>query len=405
VKVVESSEALGAGAVPKASADLTTGDASRAGAADSSLRLDALCKRYADFDAVKGMSLDVRQGEFVTLLGPSGSGKTTTLMMIAGFVDPTSGRIHVDGRDVTDDPPHRRNIGMVFQNYALFPHLTVFRNVAFALEVRNLAASEVRTRTMEALDIVKLADLRDRFPAQLSGGQQQRVALARAIVFGPPLLLMDEPLGALDKKLREHMQIELLKIQDRLGVTVIYVTHDQEEALVMSDRVVVMANGRIQQVGRPDELYRRPANRFVADFIGETNIIAGRVAATGSMPTLTMAFGAQVRAASDRAWKAGERGFLVLRPECVRIGVRAETCANRLDGVVERVIYVGDVSRVLLTLANGETLIAKVQNSGDAGAIEVGERVRIGWDSEATWLVADVDGSADEDSGQRREAH
>jgi putative spermidine/putrescine transport system ATP-binding protein len=264
--------------------------------------------------------------------------------------------------------------------------------------VRKLPAAEVRARTMEALDIVKLVDLGDRYPAQLSGGQQQRVALARAIVFRPPLLLMDEPLGALDKKLREHMQIELLKIQDRLGVTVIYVTHDQEEALVMSDRVVVMADGVIQQIGRPDELYRRPGNRFVADFVGETNILEGRITGEGSMPTLAIATGVQVRAPSNRSWKSGERAFLILRPECVRIGRRAESCANRLEGAIERVIYVGDVSRVLITMSGGQTLIAKVQNSGDAGVGEVGDVVCVGWDSDPTWVVADASADAQQDA-------
>lgn len=353
------------------------------------LRLDSLGKQYGSFDAVKDVSLNVRQGEFVTLLGPSGSGKTTTLMMIAGFVDPSSGRIEVNGRDVTDDPPNRRDIGMVFQNYALFPHLTVYKNVAFPLQVRKRPMAEVRARTMEALAVVKLGDLGHRYPSQLSGGQQQRVALARAIVFGPPLLLMDEPLGALDKKLREHMQIELLKIQDRLGVTVIYVTHDQEEALVMSDRIVVMADGLIQQIGRPEELYRRPANRFVADFIGETNLIKCEVIVGGKYPSVSLLPGVQVQPPSAREWSTGEHGYLVVRPECVRVGVRAETCANRLETTVDRVIYVGDVSRVLLSVANGQTLVAKLQNSGEVRTLKVGERVMVGWDSDETWLVAE----------------
>jgi putative spermidine/putrescine transport system ATP-binding protein len=394
VKVVEPHRANGAMPGPAMPPERPPVVAPAVGGAISSLRLDSVCKQYGSFGAVKGVSLEVRQGEFVTLLGPSGSGKTTTLMMIAGFVDPSSGRIHVDGRDVTEAPPHRRNIGMVFPNYALFPHLTVFKNVAFPLDVRKRPLAEVRARTMEALDIVKLTELTDRYPTQLSGGQQQRVALARAIVFRPPLLLMDEPLGALDKKLREHMQIELLKIKDRLGVTVIYVTHDQEEALVMSDRVVVMSDGAIQQIGRPDELYRRPANRFVADFIGETNLLEGRITGEGAMPALAIAPGVQVRAPSNRAWKDGERAFLVVRPECVRIGTRAAPCANRLEGTIDRVIYVGDVSRILITLPSGQTLIAKLQNSGDAGAGDVGDVVRVGWDSESTWLVADANAGA-----------
>jgi spermidine/putrescine ABC transporter ATP-binding subunit len=330
----------------------------------------------------------VQNGEFLTLLGPSGSGKTTTLMMIAGFVNPSSGRILVDGRDVTHDPPHRRNIGMVYQSYALFPHLTVFRNVAFPLEVRKCARDEIKDRTMEALEIVKLAHLGDRNPSQLSGGQQQRVALARAIVFRPPLLLMDEPLGALDKKLREHMQIELMKIQSRLGVTVIYVTHDQEEALVMSNRIVVMADGAIQQVGRPEELYQRPANRFVADFIGEANIVDGQVVATGSSVTVSIPPGIEVRAKPNRPWAKGDRVCVVLRPECVRIGSSTLACVNRLEGLIERVIYIGDVSRFLITLPNGQTLVIKMQNSGQPHAASVGDRVTLGWDPESTWLVA-----------------
>ncbi len=369
------------------------------------LRVEVLCKQYGSFEAVKGVSLDVGRGEFVTLLGPSGSGKTTTLMMIAGFVEPTAGRIEVAGRDITDDPPNRRNIGMVFQNYALFPHLTVFRNVAFPLEVRKRPASEVSARTMEALDVVKLGEFAGRYPGQLSGGQQQRVALARAIVFDPPLLLMDEPLGALDKKLREHMQIELLKIQDRLGITIIYVTHDQEEALAMSDRVVVMADGAIQQIGRPDELYRRPANRFVADFIGETNLIEGEIVVAGRHPSMALRLGLRVEAPSDREWRVGERGFLVVRPECLRVGARAEACTHRLEGVVDRVIYVGDVSRVLLNVADGQMLIAKLQNSGEGRAFEVGERVVAGWEAEATWLVPERANAPLYESSRRSESN
>ena len=400
MRVVEPQRAMEAAPAPLSSSRARDMP-SEASTRPISLRLDELCKRYGTFDAVRRMSLDVRQGEFVTLLGPSGSGKTTTLMMIAGFVDPSSGRIEVDGRDVTGEPPHRRNIGMVFQNYALFPHLTVFRNVAFPLEVRKRPAPEILARTREALDVVKLTDFRDRFPAQLSGGQQQRVALARAIVFGPPLLLMDEPLGALDKKLREHMQIELLRIQDRLGVTVIYVTHDQEEALVMSHRVVVMADGAIQQIGRPDELYQRPSNRFVADFVGETNLIEGRVVADGATPTIAIASGAKVQAPSARAWKAGETAYLVVRPECLRIGARAARCANRLQGVLDRIIYVGDVSRVLVTLAGGQTLTAKLQNSGESARLETGQRVDVGWDSEASWLVPERETARDESGDDR----
>ena len=361
----------------------------------ASVRLEGLSKQYGTFDAVRNVSLDVRNGEFLTLLGPSGSGKTTTLMMIAGFVTPSSGRILVDGRDVTDEPPHRRNIGMVYQSYALFPHLTVFKNVAFPLEVRKCPPSEIRQRATEALEIVKLADLGDRYPAQLSGGQQQRVALARAIVFRPPLLLMDEPLGALDRKLREHMQIELMKIQSRLGITVVYVTHDQEEALVMSNRVAVMADGVLQQVGSPEELYQRPANRFVADFVGETNLIDGRILVSGSAASVLVAPGIEVHAHSDRQWTKGDDVCVVVRPECVRIGVAAQSYVNRLEGIVERVIYIGDVSRFMVTLPSGQTLVVKVQNGGQAHAANVGERITLGWSAESSWLVARSQGDSE----------
>ena len=376
---------------PAAPSAATAGGAARErGPPAPGVRLERLCKQYGALPAVRDVSLDVRQGEFLTLLGPSGSGKTTTLMMIAGFIDPTSGRIEVAGRDVTDEPPHRRNIGMVFQNYALFPHLSVAKNVAFPLDIRRVPAAEARKRTQEALDIVKLGDLGGRYPSQLSGGQQQRVALARAIVFRPPLLLMDEPLGALDKKLREHMQIELMNIHERLGVTVIYVTHDQEEALFMSDRVVVMADGEIQQTGRPDELYQRPANRFVADFVGETNILDGEVAAGGMPAIVAVAPGLEVQARASRVFAKGERASVILRPECVRVGAAAEGCATRQRGTIERVIYVGDVSRILVRLAGGRVLVAKIQNSGSARDIVSGAGVTVGWDLDAAWLVTDA---------------
>ena len=367
---------------------------SRVSGGKAGVELQRLSKRYGDLAAVRDVSLDVQHGEFLTLLGPSGSGKTTTLMMIAGFISPSSGRIRVAGRDVTDDPPHRRNIGMVYQSYALFPHLTVLKNVAFPLEVRKFPPERIKAGAMEALGIVKLAELADRYPSQLSGGQQQRVALARAIVFQPPLLLMDEPLGALDKKLREHMQLELMKIKSRLDVTVIYVTHDQEEALVMSDRVVVMSDGVIQQVGRPQELYQKPQNRFVADFIGDTNVVGGRVVDSGSTVTVSIEPGADVHAPSNRAWSRGDRVFAVIRPECIRIGAQAQGCPNRLEGVVDQIIYVGDSSRYLVMLANGQSIKVKRPNSGEPQAANVGDRVALGWDLESTWLVAESDAAA-----------
>ena len=251
--------------------------------AGSSLELRDLAKRYAAVAAVKNLSLQVEPGEFVSLLGPSGSGKTTTLMLIAGFIEPDRGHVLLDGVDITTLPPHRRNIGTVYQNYALFPHMSVAKNVAFPLEMRGLAREEIRRLVSRALDMVQLADRGGHYPRQLSGGQQQRVALARALVFEPPLLLMDEPLGALDKKLRGEMQHEIKSIQRRLGITTIYVTHDQEEALSMSDRVVVMRGGRIEQAASPTALYDRPANGFVAEFIGAANLLHASVTGLGDV--------------------------------------------------------------------------------------------------------------------------
>ena len=230
---------------------------------------------------VRNLDLDIRRGEFLSLLGPSGSGKTTTLMMLAGFESPTAGEILLDGRPITKTPPHKRNFGMVFQNYALFPHMTVAANVAYPLTVRKVPKADIDKRVARALDMVQLGGKGDRFPSQLSGGQQQRVALARALVFEPQLVLMDEPLGALDKQLREHMQIELKELHRQLGVTFVYVTHDQGEALTMSDRIAVMSQGRILQVGSPTEIYEAPVNRTVADFIGETNFLAADAFASG----------------------------------------------------------------------------------------------------------------------------
>ena len=355
--------------------------------AEPGVRLDGVSKWYGAHAAVRDLSLAVRSGEFLTLLGPSGSGKTTTLMMIAGFAAPSDGRIVIAGRDVTDAPPHRRDIGVVFQSYALFPHLSVARNVAFPLEARGMARREIEPRVRKALDLVKLGELADRYPAQLSGGQQQRVALARAFVFEPPLLLMDEPLGALDKKLREHMQVELLKLKSQLSATIIYVTHDQEEALVMSDRIVVMAEGTIQQIGTPAELYRRPANRFVADFIGEANILDGVVRAAGD-PLLVEVGDATLTVAANHAWHTGEALSVVVRPECVVLGPQAGRCRNVFEATVEQAIYVGEASRYLLRLPGGQALSAKLQHRDGDDAVASGERILVGWEAENAWTVA-----------------
>ena len=251
------------------------------------LVLRGLHKAFGDAVAVDGVELEVRRGEFLTLLGPSGSGKTTTLRMVAGFTTPSGGSIEIDGRDMTRVPPHRRDVGMVFQNYALFPHMTAAQNIAFPLQMRRQPRQEIDKRVASALGLVKLDKFGDRYPRQLSGGQQQRIALARAVVFEPRLLLMDEPLGALDRKLREALQLEILHVSRQLEATVLYVTHDQEEALVMSDRIAIFSAGRIEQLGSGEDLYERPASLFVADFIGESNILRGRYDADGDGGWLT----------------------------------------------------------------------------------------------------------------------
>ncbi len=278
---------------------------------------------------VKDLNLSIRAGEFLTLLGPSGSGKTTTLMMLAGFEVPTNGRIDLDGQPIDNMPPHKRNIGMVFQNYALFPHMTVAENLAFPLEVRRLARSEIEAKIKRALDMVKLSGFASRRPGQLSGGQQQRVALARALVFEPKLVLMDEPLGALDKQLREHMQLEVKHIHRDLGVTVVYVTHDQSEALTMSDRIAVFNDGAIQQLATPDDLYERPQNSFVAQFIGENNRLHGKViAVNGTACQVEVAGGGKVEAMPVKVDGLGASTTLSLRPERVRLNPVNGACAN-----------------------------------------------------------------------------
>ena len=349
----------------------------------ASLELSGVTRRYDTAAAVDDISLRIEAGEFFTLLGSSGSGKTTTLMMIAGFVEPSSGSILLDGHDVTRLPPSRRNLGVVFQNYSLFPHLTVAQNVAFPLEMRGVGRAERESRVRAMLDLVKLPDKADVLPRQLSGGQQQRVALARALVFNPRALLMDEPLGALDKKLREHMQIEIKRLQAELGATVVYVTHDQEEALTMSDRIAVMAAGRIAQLGSPADLYERPASRWVADFIGQSNFIDGIVDADD----VRLASGERISHPVG-AFAAGTAVTLVVRPEKIRILPPETAPADApLAGTVREVIYVGHATRIGAVRADGNTISIDVQNRGDAPRVTVGDSVRLGWAAEDAWLI------------------
>jgi spermidine/putrescine ABC transporter ATP-binding subunit len=338
--------------------------------------------------AVDDASVTIDPGSFFTLLGPSGSGKTTTLMMIAGFVYPTRGEILVDGTPVGALPPQKRDLGMVFQNYAVFPHLTVFENIAFPLEVRRVPTTETRRRVAEALELVRLGGYDRRLPRQLSGGEQQRVALARALVFRPRVLLMDEPLGALDKKLRAHMQLELKRIQRHLHVTVVYVTHDQEEALTMSDRVAVLRRGRIEQVGTPGELYEAPANPFVADFLGESNFIDGvviRTAAPGRYLVRTGGGLEFVGLAADPV-REGQPVTAAVRPEKLLATEEPSKGLNACKGTVEDVIYAGDATRYRVGVGADSALMVKVQNRLASRQYGPGDPVVLSWDPAETRL-------------------
>ncbi|MBD9483789.1 ABC transporter ATP-binding protein [Pseudomonas sp. PDM14] len=329
---------------------------------------------------VKDLNLDIRKGEFLTLLGPSGSGKTTSLMMLAGFETPTNGEILLAGRSINNVPPHKRDIGMVFQNYALFPHMTVAENLAFPLSVRGLSKTDIAERVKRALGMVQLDAFAGRYPAQLSGGQQQRVALARALVFEPQLVLMDEPLGALDKQLREHMQMEIKHIHQRLGVTVVYVTHDQGEALTMSDRVAVFHQGEIQQIAPPRELYEAPKNTFVANFIGENNRINGQLLSRdGERCVVGLARGEKVEALAVNVGEPGEPVTLSIRPERVRINSASEQCSNRFSGRVAEFIYLGDHVRVRLEVCGKSDFFVKQPIAELDPALSVGDVVPLGW--------------------------
>ena len=350
------------------------------GAPDSFVRFEGVDKTY-DGSAlvVSDLNLEVRRGEFLTLLGPSGSGKTTTLFMLAGFEMPTRGLITLDGADITSVPPHKRGLGMVFQNYALFPHMTVAENLAFPLQVRGVPRTAIRDKITRALEMVRLPDLGDRMPAQLSGGQQQRVALARALVFEPLLVLMDEPLGALDKQLREHMQYEIKQLHDQLGVTVVYVTHDQSEALTMSDRIAVFNEGRIQQIGEPRAVYDRPDTAFVAQFIGENNRLGGTVTRLADgIAAVALEDGSPLIAEAGPGVAVGERVLISLRPERLVLCSAADDAANRIEGRVLEVIYYGDHLRLRLDALGRDDFIVKTSVLGAEG-LEVGADVRIGW--------------------------
>ena len=345
------------------------------------VRFDNVQKSYDGVSlVVKSLNLDIAKGEFLTMLGPSGSGKTTCLMMLAGFEPATHGEIFLNTRPINNVAPHKRGIGMVFQNYALFPHMSVEENLLFPLEVRRMPRDEARRRVGKVLEMVELSGFGGRRPAQLSGGQQQRVAVARALVFEPDLVLMDEPLGALDKQLREQMQYEIKHIHESLGVTVVYVTHDQSEALTMSDRIAVFDDGVIQQLSTPDELYERPQNSFVAHFIGENNTLHGTVAEIrNGACRVAIDGGGEVSALAVNVERANTRTTLSLRPERAEIDPVSTDGFNTLEGRVEELIYLGDHIRTRLTVAGHDDFIVKVPNTHAHRRLKIGEAATIAW--------------------------
>ncbi len=388
------SDIVGAPTVPEETTTRTDGR--------PSVQLERITKRFGELVAVDDLSLALRQGEFFTMLGPSGCGKTTTLRMIAGFERPTSGRVLIDGEDVADLPPHQRPTNTVFQSYALFPHLSVFENVAFGLRRKRVPKDEIRRRVAAELERVGLSAEANRKPNQLSGGQQQRVALARALVNLPKVLLLDEPLGALDLKLRKGLQVELKRIQREVGITFVYVTHDQEEALTMSDRIAVMNRGRVEQLDAPEAVYERPKTTFVAGFIGVSNLMPGTVASTGAGGRVRLDTGIEVATDVD-GFSAGERCHAVVRPEKLRILRPDDAAPNgvpRVDGVVESSIYLGTATQIVVRLPGDVRMTVLVPNADEAERARLpggGAPVRLSWAPEHMHLVRDsvATGSAD----------
>jgi len=339
------------------------------------VEIRSLAKHFGPAKAVDDLTFTAEPGSFVTLLGPSGSGKTTTLNIIAGFEFPTAGEVLLGSGAITAIPTYKRNIGMVFQNYALFPHMTVAQNIAYPLEMRRVGKSRINQMVLEALQMIQLEGFEGRYPKQLSGGQQQRVAIARALVFKPPLLLMDEPLGALDKKLREQMQIEIKRIQNRTGITVIYVTHDQEEALVMSDQIVILNNGRLQQMGSPTEIYDRPRNRFVADFIGETNLFEAEVRQENNHLIIALSgLEARFEASSGMALSPGKISVSI-RPEMLWLEHQTGSRSG-IQGQIEEMIYVGESTKFIVR-TSAKPVVVRQPKRTDTGAFNKGDPVAV----------------------------
>ena len=345
------------------------------------VEIDSVGKRYQSVEAVRAVSLSIAPGEFVSLLGPSGCGKTTTLRMIAGLEVPDTGTIKIGGAVVNSTPPWLRGIGMVFQSYALFPHMTVFENIAFGLKMRGEPAQNIRTAVNDAMDLVHLSELPDRLPSQLSGGQRQRVALARALVIKPRVLLLDEPLGALDRKLREQMQVELKLIQRQAGVTTVLVTHDQEEALTLSDRIVVMSSGRIVQIGSPSDIYSRPADQFVADFVGVSNLMRARTALVDE---------SRIEVSFPNGWSFVAKAVggiappcdvdVFVRPERIKLMKSSDSAPAKLSGTVEHIVYAGAATYAHVSAGLGKPVIACLsQQTQDVEAVQIGDRVSLDW--------------------------
>jgi putative spermidine/putrescine transport system ATP-binding protein len=361
------------------------------------LQVRALRKTYGPVVALAGADFEMKQGEFVTLLGPSGSGKTTLLLLIAGLIQPDAGEIWIDGRLSTYTPPHKRDLGIVFQNYALFPHMTLYENIAFPLRMRRLPESRIRQEVRRVLDIVRLPGVEDRLPSQLSGGQQQRVALARCMVYEPPIILMDEPLGALDKKLRQQLQLEIRRLHQDLGITVLYVTHDQEEALAMSDRICLMNEGEIGQVGTPHDLYFRPETVFAADFLGESNLLAATVTGThDNTVELRGPAGAPLRVAASRAMRPGQAVKCLVRPESLRVLGAGEEADNTLTARLRDAILLGHVTKYYATLPDGTDISATVPPRRGQPRLDPGTEVRFGFDRESAVALP-----LPEDAGRR----
>jgi spermidine/putrescine transport system ATP-binding protein len=365
--------------------------------AGGQIDLVSLSKRFVEL-AVDNVDLTVTSGEFFSLLGPSGCGKTTTLRLIAGFEQPTTGRVLLDGMDVTYVAPNKRHVNTVFQSYALFPFLNVYENVAFGL--RNVGADKatIRGKVYEMLDLVALTSYEKRRPAQLSGGQQQRVALARALVLNPAVLLLDEPLGALDAKLRRSLKVELKALQERVGITFLYVTHDQEEALTMSDRLAVMRAGRIVQMGGPHEIYDEPADTYVADFLGVSNLMAVTVVERGPGSACRVRLGESVLAAGFGGQEAPDRAHAVIRPERVRIEDFGSSGPNRVPGMVERLVYLGSATQVMIRLAPGDLVQVLVQNDGSTADLSQGTPVHVHLAPDALRVLAgDIEAEAEDE--------